>query len=173
MLTPHPSQAHFSIVNTADWPRITLLNGSRVNIKHMSDLKIATRRMDGVVILDLDGSIKLGESSAELHKALKTQVEEGNLRVVMNLENVTSIDSSGLGSMIAGFATLEKSGGTLKLEKLSPRVSELMTITKLFTVFEIFDTEQEAVDSFGDAADAAEPEVGRAANPTNGGSSLL
>jgi anti-sigma B factor antagonist len=87
----------------------------------MSDLNITTRKADDVTILDLDGSIQLGESSSKLHQTLKTQVDEGKRNVLINLAKVTSIDSSGLGSLIAGYATLEKNDGTLKLFNLSAR----------------------------------------------------
>ncbi|MGI8811609.1 MAG: STAS domain-containing protein [Pyrinomonadaceae bacterium] len=114
----------------------------------MGDLNITTHSADGVTIISLEGAIQLGESSAKLHQNLKTLVDEGKRHLVIDLAKVTAIDSSGLGSLIAGYATLERNGGTLKLVNLSPRVTELMTITKLFTVFEIFDTEAEAVASF-------------------------
>ena len=136
----------------------------------MSDLNITTRSAGGVTILDLDGSIQLGTSSSHLHQTLKSQVDEGKRSVLINLAKVTSIDSSGLGSLIAGYATLEKNGGTLKLFNLSPRVTELMTITKLFTVFEIFDTEAEAVASFGTAAgNAAGPLDAQSASTSHNG----
>jgi len=138
--------------------------------KIMGDLNITTRSADGVTILDLGGSIQLGASSSQLHQTLKSQVDEGNRNILINLANVTSIDSSGLGSLIAGYATLEKNDGTLKLCNLSTRVIELMTITKLFTVFDIFDTEAEAVASFDSTPESEEQAAKRAAN---GGTSLL
>ena len=136
----------------------------------MSDLKITTRTEDGLTILDVEGSIQLGSSSSALHSALKEQVDNGERKILINLAKVSAIDSSGLGSLIAGYATLEKNGGTLKLCNLSTRVIELMTITKLFTVFDIFDTEAEAVASFTSdpASDAA-----AAKRAANGGTALL
>ena len=80
-------------------------------------------------------------------------VQEGKKNVVLNLESVTRIDSSGLGELIASFATLEKNGGTLKLVKMPSRVTELMTITKLLTVFDIFENEDDACASFASAKD--------------------
>ena len=74
--------------------------------------------------------------------------------MVIDLAKVTTVDSSGLGTLVAGFASLEKSGGRLKLANLSPKIAELMTITKLYTVFEIFDDERAAVDSFKDQSKA-------------------
>lgn len=114
----------------------------------MSDISIATREVDGITIIDLDGRISLGESSAKLHEKIRSLAAERKNRVLLNLERVTGIDSSGLGSLVAGHATIEKSGGTMKLENLSDRTTELMTITKLYTVFDIFDDERKAIGSF-------------------------
>jgi anti-sigma B factor antagonist len=114
----------------------------------MSELNISTRQVDNVTILDLSGRIALGDSSATLHQTLKNIAAEGKRQVLIDLDGVTGIDSSGLGSLIAGYATLEKNDGELKLVNLSDRVTELMTITKLVTVFEIFDNESDAVASF-------------------------
>ena len=119
----------------------------------MSDLNITTRRLDGVTVMDLDGGIAIGTSSAELNSALRELVTAGKNRILINLANVRMIDSSGLGSLVSGFATVEKSGGLLKLTNLSPRVTELMTITRLYTVFEIFEDEQTALKSFSQAND--------------------
>ena len=114
----------------------------------MNNLNITERRNGSVTVLDLEGNIRLGESNVELHNILRFLVEKGETRVLLNLANVTYIDSSGLGELVAGFTTLQKNGGELKLLKLSNRVHELMFITKLLTVFEVFDNETEAVNSF-------------------------
>ena len=122
----------------------------------MSGLKIATREKDGVLVLDLNGKIGLGETNNVLHETLKQAVQDGHRKIVANLGSVTGIDSSGLGELIAGYATLEKNGGTMKLADISPRVTELMTITKLLTVFDVFDTVEDAAASFdGGQAEAA------------------
>lgn len=115
----------------------------------MSTLNISTRRQDSVVIVDLEGQIRLGETNINLHNALRGLVEAGEKKVLVNLANVNSIDSSGLGELVAGYATLEKNGGDMKLLNLTERVAELMMITKLLTVFEVFDNEAEAIESFG------------------------
>jgi anti-sigma B factor antagonist len=114
----------------------------------MSSLSINERRNGSVVILDLVGKIQLGQTNISLHKMLRRLVEEGENSILLNLEEVRSIDSSGLGELIAGYVSLEKNGGELKLLKLTARVSELMVITKLFTVFDVYDAESEAVRSF-------------------------
>ena len=121
----------------------------------MSDLNISTRENGGVTVVDLTGRIALGESSANLHQTLKDLINNGNRQILINLASVTTIDSSGLGTLVAGYTSVETNGGVLKLENLSERASELMTITKLYTVFEIFDDEQAALNSFAKAGEAA------------------
>jgi anti-sigma B factor antagonist len=116
----------------------------------MSNLNIAERRSDSVVILDLQGKIRLGEGNLELHQILRNLVEKGEKKILLNLAEVSNVDSSGLGELIAGYATLQKNGGDLKLLNLTERVNELMVITKLLTVFDAFDDEAQAVASFKD-----------------------
>jgi|KBSSwiStaDraftv2_1062776.scaffolds.fasta_scaffold76302_5 anti-sigma B factor antagonist len=114
----------------------------------MSDLTITKRSVSGVVILDLAGKIRLGEGNIDLHRSLRSLVEQNEKKVLLNLALVSSIDSSGLGELVAGYTTLEKSGGELKLLKLTDRVTELMMITKLLTVFDVYEDEPTAVASF-------------------------
>jgi len=114
----------------------------------MSDLTITKRSVSGVVILDLAGKIRLGEGNIDLHRSLRSLVEQNEKKVLLNLALVSSIDSSGLGALVAGYTTLEKSGGELKLLKLTDRVTELMMITKLLTVFDVYEDEATAVASF-------------------------
>lgn len=121
----------------------------------MSDLNISTRENGGVIVVDLVGRIALGETSANLHQTLKDLVNNDNRQILLNLADVTTIDSSGLGTLVAGYTSVETNGGQLKLENLSDRTSELMTITKLYTVFEIFDNELAAVNSFGQTGGTA------------------
>jgi anti-sigma B factor antagonist len=116
----------------------------------MSNLNITERRSDSVVILDLQGKIKLGEGNLELHQVLRNLVEKGEKKILLNLAEVSNVDSSGLGELIAGYATLQKNGGDLKLLNLTERVNELMVITKLLTVFDSFDDEAQAIASFKD-----------------------
>jgi anti-sigma B factor antagonist len=120
----------------------------------MSNLSIANRQVDGVTVVDLDGKIALGDSNTALHQSLKQLVADGNKNVVLNLANVSGIDSSGLGSIVASYSTLKAAGGSLKLMNLSDRVADLMTITKLYTVFDIYDSEADAIRSFSGAAGA-------------------
>ena len=114
----------------------------------MTNLNIAERRNDSITILDLEGTVRIGEGSAELHEAFRLLVERGEKKILLNLANVSYIDSSGLGELVSGYTTVHKAGGELKLFNLSDKVHELMTITKLLTVFDIYDNEPEAVESF-------------------------
>lgn len=114
----------------------------------MSTLNITTRHSGSVAIVDLDGQIRIGETNINLHKTIHKLVAGGERSVLLNLANVTHIDSSGLGELVAGHATLEKNDGEMKLLNLTQRVSELMMITKLLTVFDVFDDEAKAVASF-------------------------
>ena len=121
----------------------------------MSDLTITNRDDRGVIVVDLAGKIALGETSQQLHGELKSLVEDGKKNILLNLSNVRMIDSSGLGTLVAGYTTVERADGQLKLTSLSDKASELMTITKLYTVFEVFDDEQAAINSFTKAGEAA------------------
>jgi anti-sigma B factor antagonist len=121
----------------------------------MSDLNINTREQAGVTVLDLSGKIALGETSQQLHSDLRALADKGNKNILINLSKIRTIDSSGLGTLVAGYTTIERAGGQLKLTNLSDRASELMTITKLYTVFEVFDDENAAINSFGKAGEAA------------------
>jgi len=114
----------------------------------MNNLNISERRSQSVTILDLKGNIRIGEGNIELHNILRLLVEKGEKKILLNLADVSYIDSSGLGELVAGYTTLQKAGGEMKLLNLTKRVTELMVITKLLTVFEIFDNETEAVESF-------------------------
>lgn len=114
----------------------------------MSTLIISKRRIDGVLILDLQGDIRLGQENAYLHNAIRRVVENGERKVLLNLGQVTKIDSSGMGELIAAWTTLQKSGGEAKLLNLTQSVEHLMTLTKLLTVFETYEEEADAVASF-------------------------
>src|SRR5947208_546370 len=108
----------------------------------MTDLTISTiESADGVVVVYLTGPVALGDTSAKLHKTLRDLVNDGKHQILINLEGVTTLDSSGLGTLVAAYTTVEKAGGQMKLTNLPTRVTELMTITKLYTVFDIFDDE--------------------------------
>lgn len=114
----------------------------------MSNLSISERNMRGITVLDLAGKITLGESNRQLHEAIRRLIAEGKQNIILNLAKVASLDSSGLGEIVAGFSTVKAAGGSLKLINRPQRLGDLMTITKLYTVFEIYDTEADGVEAF-------------------------
>ncbi len=111
-------------------------------------LEIRRREREGIAILDLDGRLTVGEEAAALRETLRTLAAEGVRNVILNLENVAYIDSTGLGALVVCFTSLRKQGGKLKLENVNRRNIELLLFTKLTTVFELFNDEQDAVNSF-------------------------
>lgn len=114
----------------------------------MNNLSITERRNNSILILDLKGNIKIGAGNVQLHDTIRLLVEKGEKNILLNLADVTHIDSSGLGELIAGYITVKKNGGVMKLLHLTKRVRELMVITKLLTVFYVYNNETEAVKSF-------------------------
>ena len=117
-------------------------------------LKINVRENGDVLILDLNGRITLGEEAASLRDTLKEQIDSGRKNILLNLAEVTYIDSSGLGQLVGSFATVTSRGGQLKLLNLQKRLHELMQVTKLITVFEVYTTEPAALRSFAASASA-------------------
>jgi anti-sigma B factor antagonist len=111
-------------------------------------MKIRQREVDEVVILDVNGKIMGGPDSDVFRNAIRALVDGGKRKVLVNLEEVSWINSTGLGILIDGFSTLQKSGGKLKLVNVSPRIESLLAVTKLSTIFESFRQEDEAVRSF-------------------------
>jgi anti-sigma B factor antagonist len=111
-------------------------------------LEINRREREGILILDLAGRITVGEEASRLREALREAAAAGRVNVLLNLEKVDYIDSTGLGALVMGYTSLRKAGGKLKLANLSRRNVELLVFTKLETVFEIFDSELDAVNSF-------------------------
>ncbi len=111
-------------------------------------IKLNTRQVGDVTVLDLAGRITLDEGSSTLRDSLKELVTKGDKKILLNLGDVTYIDSSGIGELVSGFTTVTNSGGSLKLLGLNKRVKDLLQVTKLYTVFEAFEDEAEAVRSF-------------------------
>ena len=111
-------------------------------------MKASTRQVDGIIIVDLSGRITLGEGSVVLRDTIRDVVAAGNKRILLNLGDVTYIDSSGIGELVSGFTTVANSGGTLKLLGLTKRVKDLLQITKLYTVFDVHEEEAHAIRSF-------------------------
>src|SRR5712691_4531908 len=114
----------------------------------MSNLNIHERRIGDVTVLDMDGNIRIGGRNVALKKAIQTLVAEGRNQIVLNLARVTYIDSSGLGELISSHVTSNHKGGQIKLLNLTQRFHELMTITKLITIFDVYTDESEAIGSF-------------------------
>ena len=114
----------------------------------MINLYIHERREGDLAILDLKGRIRISGGTLALHKSIRCLAEEGKTKILLNLAGVTHIDSTGLGELISSHVTLTNKGGQLKLVHLTERLQDIMTITKLLTVFDIYDNEPDALASF-------------------------
>jgi len=114
-------------------------------------LRMSTRTMEGVLVVDCSGRVVFGEESASLRDTVKKLLAQ-NPKVVMNLGEVNYIDSGGLGTLVSLYTSARNAGGAVKLAKLSKRVGELLQITKLLTVFEVYDDEEAAARSFKKAS---------------------
>jgi len=111
-------------------------------------VKLKERKRDGVAILEMSGKLMGGPDAEAFSETLKTLVHEGCCNVVVSMEKVKWVNSTGLGILISGYTTLKKSGGELKLLKVSDRIENIFIVSKLYTVFESFQDEDEAVGSF-------------------------
>jgi anti-sigma B factor antagonist len=111
-------------------------------------MQIEERVVSGVTILDLKGKITLGEGDEALRDRISHLLQGGNKKILLNLEGVPYIDSAGLGEVVRTYTTVSRQGGQLKLVNLTKRITDLLMITKLLTVFETFDAEQDALKSF-------------------------
>ena len=109
---------------------------------------VKTRQIDGISVVDVSGRITLGEGSSSVRDALRDLISKGEKKVLLNLSDVSYIDSSGIGELVAGYTTLSNQGGTLKLVGLNKRVKDLLQITKLYTVFDVHEEEAHALRSF-------------------------
>jgi len=111
-------------------------------------MQIEERTVGEVVVLDLKGRITLGEGDQLLKDKVNSLVNQGRKRIILNLAGVPYIDSAGLGEIVGSYTTVSRQGGSLKLLNLTKKITDLLAITKLLTVFETFDSEDEAVRSF-------------------------
>ena len=111
-------------------------------------MKLSTRKMANVIIIDVDGKIVLGEGDVEIKKTVDNLLEKGNKNFLLNLAKVPYLDSAGLGEIIRCFTALRRSGGNFKLLSPNRRIIDLLTITKLLDVFDTYDNEFVAVASF-------------------------
>jgi anti-sigma B factor antagonist len=114
----------------------------------MKNLTITERRSGEVIILDLDGNIRLGEGTMEFRQLIRQMVQNGEKNILLNLARISYIDSSGLGELVAALTSLQKADAEMKLLHLTRRVNELMMITKLLTIFDVYENEAEALKSF-------------------------
>lgn len=117
-------------------------------------LTIKTRRVGNVAIVDLSGKITLGENTGILRDELRSLLAQGNKNIVLNMKDVSYVDSAGLGELVGAYTTATNQGGAVKLLHLQGKMRDLMQITKLHTIFPAFENEQEAVSSFGASATA-------------------
>jgi anti-sigma B factor antagonist len=114
----------------------------------MAELNINERQAGDVTVLDMSGKITIGEGSVALRTAIRRLLEEGKKRILLNLAQVSYIDSSGIGELVSSYTAINKEGGQLKLLNLTQKLQVLLTITNLLTVFDVYECEAEALNSF-------------------------
>ena len=112
-------------------------------------MEIQERTLQNVVVLDLTGKLTIGEGDELLKERISNLVQQGHHNLLLNLEGVPYVDSAGLGEIVRTYTTVSRQGGKLKLVNLTKRITDLLAITKLLTVFETYESEDEAVKSFG------------------------
>jgi anti-sigma B factor antagonist len=111
-------------------------------------LRITNREVDGVTVVELDGRIVLGEESNSLRETVKSLLANNKRKIVLDMRNVTYIDSAGLGTLVASYQSARNQGATLKLANLGSKFQEILQVTKLITVFDVYDSETAAIKSF-------------------------
>lgn len=111
-------------------------------------VKLVTRKVEDVTVVDVSGKIQLGEGSSALRDEIRALIDAGAKKILLNLSEVTYIDSSGIGELVSGFTSVGNAGGVLKLLGLTKRVKDLLQITKLYTVFDVHEEEAHAIKSF-------------------------
>ncbi|MEP6849601.1 MAG: STAS domain-containing protein [Acidobacteriota bacterium] len=114
----------------------------------MADINISERQAGDITVLDLDGKVTIGEGSVALRTAIRRLLGEGKNKLLLNLGGVGYIDSSGIGELVSSFTAVNKEGGTLKLLNLTQKIQDLLAITKLLTVFDVYENEAEALASY-------------------------
>lgn len=111
-------------------------------------MPISERKRNDVVILDLKGKLTIGSAEEGLREAVHRILDAGATKILINLKDVTTIDSSGVGELVSSYTRVTNRGGKLKLSTLPPKITDILMITQLITVFDVYDTEDEAVASF-------------------------
>jgi anti-sigma B factor antagonist len=114
----------------------------------MAELNISERQAGDVTILDMSGKVTIGEGSVALRTVIRRLLGEGKKKILLNLGNVGYVDSSGIGELVSSFTAVNKENGTLKLLNLQEKIQDLLAITKLLTVFDVFEDEGEALASY-------------------------
>src|SRR5215216_6661622 len=115
-------------------------------------MQIEERSVGDVIVLDLKGKMTLGEGDELLKDKINSLLQQGHKKVILNLEDVPYLDSAGLGEIVRTYTTISRQGGSLKLLNLTKRITDLLSITNLLTVFETYESEADAVRSFSSAA---------------------
>jgi anti-sigma B factor antagonist len=111
-------------------------------------MKTKVRDVSGVRVLDLEGKITIGSGDVELRQNIEDAIAAGRHNILLNLHGVTHIDSSGIGEMVGCFTTVARKGGKMKLLNLTQKINDILQVTQLITVFDVFDNEKEALSSF-------------------------
>ena len=111
-------------------------------------MNIKARAVNEVMVLDVSGKITLGEGTQALRGEIRKLLDEGHKKILLNLGDVSYVDSSGIGELVSAYTTTSNKGGSLKLLNLTKKLQELLSITKLLTVFDVHDDEQKALSSF-------------------------
>lgn len=111
-------------------------------------MRVNVRQREGVTILDLKGKITIGVGDVALREAIHEALKAGAGKILVNLDDVSTIDSSGVGELVSAYTTVTNRGGKLKLLNLPPKVADILQITQLITVFDVYDDEEEALGSF-------------------------
>ncbi|MDQ3323017.1 MAG: STAS domain-containing protein [Acidobacteriota bacterium] len=114
----------------------------------MAELNITERQAGDITILDMNGKVTIGEGSVALRTTIRRLLGEGKKNILLNLGQVGYVDSSGIGEFVSSFTAVNKEGGTLKLLNLTQKIQDLLAITKLLTVFDVYESENEALSSF-------------------------
>src|SRR5262245_44329472 len=138
-----PGFSSFSVTH-----RLDFININNREIFWRPSMTISERKSGDVTILDVEGKILLGEGDVQLKRKIDELIERNEKLLLLNLANVPYMDSGGLGEVVRSYTTVKRAGGDLKLVNATKRISDLLTITKLITVFEVFDDESSAVGSF-------------------------
>ena len=114
----------------------------------MAELEVNERQAGDVTILDMTGSVRMGEGAVSLRNSIRGLNDDGKKKILLNLAEVKNIDSSGIGELVSSYTAINKEGGELKLLNLTQKLQDLLTITKLLTVFDVYESEEEALASF-------------------------